>query len=159
MTSSSCHELTLVQYCTNIALATVCQRFCGCSQRQRFRRQGRWTDRRYRGNQSCYPSWSSLQRWLRRLHLARRDHLLPVYPWGLSDCLAHVRRTKLIASAGRYLISEPIRQSYYTIIAGHPIHRPTIIGSPDFQGIALIDTNFYIDNAWGKTKQVCGSWS
>jgi hypothetical protein len=55
---------------------------------------------------------------------------------------------------GKYLISQPIIMSYYTIITGHPVHRPTIIGSANFAGIALIDTNMYIENGWGNTSWI-----
>lgn len=50
---------------------------------------------------------------------------------------------------GEYLISKPIMQYYYTIFTGDPVRRPTIVGSSDFQGIALIDTDYYIPNADG----------
>ncbi|KAH7303156.1 pectate lyase superfamily protein-domain-containing protein, partial [Stachybotrys elegans] len=45
---------------------------------------------------------------------------------------------------GRYLISSPIVQYYFTAFIGDANQRPTIIGSPDFKGIALIDCDPYI---------------
>lgn len=50
---------------------------------------------------------------------------------------------------GKYAISKPIIQYYYTAFIGHPADKPTIKGLSHFEGIALIDTNFYIDNANG----------
>jgi hypothetical protein len=46
--------------------------------------------------------------------------------------------------SGNYLISSPIVQYYYTSFIGDANDRPTIIGSEDFTGIALIDCDPYI---------------
>jgi glucan 1,3-beta-glucosidase len=45
---------------------------------------------------------------------------------------------------GNYLISSPIIQYYYTQFIGDANDRPTIIGSREFSGIALIDCDPYI---------------
>jgi len=37
---------------------------------------------------------------------------------------------------------------YYTHFIGHPIHRPTLIGSKDFKGIGIIDTDPYIPDGY-----------
>jgi Pectate lyase superfamily protein len=50
---------------------------------------------------------------------------------------------------GKYLISKPIIQYYYTQFVGDPNSRATIIGSPTFDGIALIDSDVYIDGGNG----------
>jgi glucan 1,3-beta-glucosidase len=52
---------------------------------------------------------------------------------------------------GKYLISRPIMMFYFTFLVGDatPNKRPTIIGSNNFEGIALIDTNQYIDGGNG----------
>jgi Pectate lyase superfamily protein len=47
---------------------------------------------------------------------------------------------------GRYAISEPLVQYYYTAFIGDPVSRPIIKALPHFNGIALIDTNFYYPN-------------
>jgi hypothetical protein len=47
---------------------------------------------------------------------------------------------------GDYLISKPIMQYYFTVMVGHPTSRPRIIGSENFRGIALIDTNRYFED-------------
>lgn len=46
--------------------------------------------------------------------------------------------------SGNYLVSSPIIQYYYTQFIGDANERPTIIGSEDFTGIALIDCDPYI---------------
>ncbi|KAK6336839.1 hypothetical protein TWF718_009627 [Orbilia javanica] len=51
--------------------------------------------------------------------------------------------------SGTYLISKPIIQLYYTQFIGNYNNRPTIKGSKDFVGIALIDTNVYIPGGDG----------
>jgi hypothetical protein len=69
------------------------------------------------------------------------------------DCKGSTWQGSLIYfPEGKYLVSKPIIMSYYTVIAGHPVHRPTIVGSANFQGIALIDTNLYIEGAYGNTR-------
>jgi hypothetical protein len=50
---------------------------------------------------------------------------------------------------GTYAISQPIVQYYYTVFVGDPTSRPKIKPLPNFQGIALIDTDFYIDGGNG----------
>lgn len=50
---------------------------------------------------------------------------------------------------GTYLISTPIVQYYYTQFVGDPNQLPTIKGSSNFSGIALIDTDFYIPGGNG----------
>jgi glucan 1,3-beta-glucosidase len=47
---------------------------------------------------------------------------------------------------GKYLISQPIVQYYFTIFIGHPLKRPTIVGSKTFEGFSLIDTDAYYDD-------------
>jgi glucan 1,3-beta-glucosidase len=51
--------------------------------------------------------------------------------------------------AGRYAISQPIVQYYYTVFIGDPNDLPTIAGLQSFQGIALIDTNVYTKGGGG----------
>ncbi|KAL2203358.1 pectin lyase-like protein [Sarocladium strictum] len=50
---------------------------------------------------------------------------------------------------GEYLISSPIIQYYFTSFVGDANNRPTIIGSEDFKGIALIDCDPYIPEGNG----------
>jgi glucan 1,3-beta-glucosidase len=50
---------------------------------------------------------------------------------------------------GTYLISKPIIQYYFTVFVGHPKKRAVIKGSKKFEGIALIDTDVYIENGNG----------
>lgn len=50
---------------------------------------------------------------------------------------------------GTYLVSSPIIQYYYTTFIGDAISRPTIKGSSDFAGIALVDTDPYIPGGNG----------
>ncbi|OOF92665.1 glycoside hydrolase family 55 protein, partial [Aspergillus carbonarius ITEM 5010] len=50
---------------------------------------------------------------------------------------------------GTYLISTPIIQYYYTQFVGNPTDKPTILGSENFTGIALFDTDFYIPGGDG----------
>ncbi|KAJ5211726.1 uncharacterized protein N7498_003372, partial [Penicillium cinerascens] len=50
---------------------------------------------------------------------------------------------------GTYLISTPIVQYYYTQFVGDATDRPTIKGSANFTGIALIDTDPYIPGGNG----------
>jgi len=38
----------------------------------------------------------------------------------------------------------PCRRLYYTQFIGNPADRPIIVGSSDFVGIGLIDTDVYI---------------
>ena len=51
---------------------------------------------------------------------------------------------------GKYAISRPIVQYYYTSFIGHATSRPIIKALPNFKGIALIDTNFYDDEHGGE---------
>jgi hypothetical protein len=51
---------------------------------------------------------------------------------------------------GKYVISRPLVQYYYTSFVGDPYHRPVIKPSSDFQGIALIDTDFYVKDGGGE---------
>jgi glucan 1,3-beta-glucosidase len=44
---------------------------------------------------------------------------------------------------GKYAISRPIIQYYYTAFIGDPNDKPHIKARSDFDGIALIDTDFY----------------
>ncbi|KAH7309629.1 pectate lyase superfamily protein-domain-containing protein [Stachybotrys elegans] len=50
---------------------------------------------------------------------------------------------------GDYVISSPIIQYYYTQFVGNPEARARIIGSEDFEGIALFDANVYIPDGNG----------
>ncbi|KAF2434278.1 pectin lyase-like protein [Tothia fuscella] len=50
---------------------------------------------------------------------------------------------------GTYSISKPIVQYYFTQFVGDPVRRPTIMGRKGFKGIALIDTDVYIDGGNG----------
>ncbi|KAK1961267.1 pectin lyase-like protein, partial [Colletotrichum sublineola] len=50
---------------------------------------------------------------------------------------------------GKYLVSSPIIQYYYTQFVGNPWDRPTIVGSAYFEGIALFDANVYIPDGNG----------
>jgi hypothetical protein len=51
--------------------------------------------------------------------------------------------------SGTYLISTPIIQYYYTQFVGDANDRPTIKGTQDFIGIALVDTDVYIPGGNG----------
>ncbi|GAB1197984.1 hypothetical protein APSETT444_007290 [Aspergillus pseudonomiae] len=51
--------------------------------------------------------------------------------------------------AGTYVISTPIIQYYYTQFIGNPSQKPTIKGSKNFTGIALVDSDFYIPGGNG----------
>jgi glucan 1,3-beta-glucosidase len=51
---------------------------------------------------------------------------------------------------GKYLISRPIIQYYYTAFVGKPAQRPVIRPRSDFKGIALIDTDFYVPKGHGQ---------
>lgn len=46
---------------------------------------------------------------------------------------------------GTYVVSKPIIAYYYTQIIGDPLDPPVIKGSPDFSGMALIDSDPYTD--------------
>lgn len=46
---------------------------------------------------------------------------------------------------GTYVVSEPIIAYYYTQIVGDPLDPPVIKGSPQFSGMALIDSDPYTD--------------
>jgi hypothetical protein len=45
--------------------------------------------------------------------------------------------------AGKYLVSSPIIQYYFTQLVGDANDLPTIVASPSFSGIAVIDSNPY----------------
>ena len=51
---------------------------------------------------------------------------------------------------GKYRITKPIVQYYFTQFIGDPHNPPTIIGDKSFEGIALIDTNVYTGGNEGK---------
>jgi hypothetical protein len=51
---------------------------------------------------------------------------------------------------GDYIISKPIIQYYYSAFVGHPVRRPRIMPTKSFEGIALIDTDVYIENGNGE---------
>ena len=51
--------------------------------------------------------------------------------------------------AGTYLVSKPIVQYYYTQFIGDPHNLPVIKATPDFQGIAVLDTDPYIPGGNG----------
>jgi hypothetical protein len=40
-------------------------------------------------------------------------------------------------------------QCYFTLLIGDANDRPILIGTEDFEGIALIDTNLYIEDGNG----------
>lgn len=50
---------------------------------------------------------------------------------------------------GNYLISTPLIMYYYTQMVGDPTDKPTIQGSSNFSGIALVDSDFYIPGGGG----------
>jgi hypothetical protein len=50
---------------------------------------------------------------------------------------------------GKYRISRPLIQYYYTSFIGDPHHRPVIKPTLEFKGIALIDTDVYVKNGGG----------
>ncbi|TKY89402.1 hypothetical protein EX895_001933 [Sporisorium graminicola] len=45
--------------------------------------------------------------------------------------------------SGTYLVSSPIVSYYYTQLVGSPIDRPTLLASPTFSGLAVIDEDPY----------------
>jgi hypothetical protein len=51
---------------------------------------------------------------------------------------------------GAYAISKPILQYYFTVFIGASPSRPIIKPLDQFEGIALIDTNFYVENGNGE---------
>ncbi|KAF2398831.1 pectin lyase-like protein, partial [Trichodelitschia bisporula] len=51
---------------------------------------------------------------------------------------------------GKYLITKPIIQYYFTVFAGDPSDRAVILGAKDFKGIALVDTDVYIPESNGQ---------
>ncbi|KAH8821395.1 pectate lyase superfamily protein-domain-containing protein [Xylogone sp. PMI_703] len=51
---------------------------------------------------------------------------------------------------GTYLIPKPLVMYYYTLMIGNPNELPTIKGSSNFQGIALLDSDFYVPLASGE---------
>lgn len=44
---------------------------------------------------------------------------------------------------GTYLVSAPIVAMYYSQLIGDPLNRPVIKASPNFKGIALVDSDPY----------------
>jgi len=46
---------------------------------------------------------------------------------------------------GKYLVRRPLVQHFFTQFVGDPNDRAVIIGSSDFRGIAVIDSNRYMD--------------
>ncbi len=46
---------------------------------------------------------------------------------------------------GTYLVSRPIIQYYYTQLVGDAVNLPTLKASPNFGGMAIIDSNPYIE--------------
>jgi glucan 1,3-beta-glucosidase len=68
-----------------------------------------------------------------------------------ADCSATSTRGAVVYfPPGEYLISKPIMQYYFTVFVGHPTSRPTIKGSKNFKGIALMDTDYYIPDKKGE---------
>ncbi|KAF3910421.1 hypothetical protein ABW20_dc0105272 [Dactylellina cionopaga] len=51
--------------------------------------------------------------------------------------------------SGTYKISKPIFQHYYTQFVGNPNDRPILKATANFQGIALIDSDFYVPGGDG----------
>lgn len=47
--------------------------------------------------------------------------------------------------AGTYLVSKPVVQLYYTQFVGDPLDLPIIKAMPSFEGMAVIDSNPYLD--------------
>jgi hypothetical protein len=63
------------------------------------------------------------------------------------DCTATSTKGAIIYfPPGKYLITQPIVQYYFTVFIGHPGQRPTILGSKNFKGFSLIDTDAYYDD-------------
>jgi len=52
---------------------------------------------------------------------------------------------------GRYVISTPIVLYYYTQLVGDAMDPPTIIGTADFYGIALLDSDVYYPGQSGRS--------
>ncbi|KAH6647435.1 pectate lyase superfamily protein-domain-containing protein [Truncatella angustata] len=66
------------------------------------------------------------------------------------DCGSTTTQGALIYfPSGTYLISTPIIQYYYTQFVGNPNSKPIILGSENFTGIALFDSDFYIPGGNG----------
>ncbi|KAK6527262.1 hypothetical protein TWF281_010450 [Arthrobotrys megalospora] len=51
--------------------------------------------------------------------------------------------------SGKYIISKPIFQHYYTQFVGNPNDRPILEATANFKGIAMIDSDFYIPGGNG----------
>lgn len=51
--------------------------------------------------------------------------------------------------SGKYLISSPIVMYYFTQLVGNALNPPTLIASSGFEGMAMIDSNPYIDGGNG----------
>lgn len=62
--------------------------------------------------------------------------------------------------AGTYLVSSPIVAWYYSQLIGDPFNRPTIKGAAGFSGMALIDSDPYVEGGanW-YTNQVGGKFT
>lgn len=50
---------------------------------------------------------------------------------------------------GKYAVSAPIIQYYYTQFVGDALNAPTLLALPSFEGIAIVDTDPYIPGANG----------
>lgn len=62
------------------------------------------------------------------------------------DCKSTTTKQAIVYfPPGTYRIKKPIQQYYYTTMVGHPKNRATIVGDRNFQGIALVDTDPYIE--------------
>ncbi|ORX52811.1 pectin lyase-like protein [Hesseltinella vesiculosa] len=48
--------------------------------------------------------------------------------------------------SGKYLISKPIIMYYYTQLVGNALNPPTLIAASNFQGMAMIDTDPYLND-------------
>jgi glucan 1,3-beta-glucosidase len=65
-----------------------------------------------------------------------------------SRCGSHCNATSTKGAVvyfppGTYKISRPLLQYYFTSFIGDPVNRPVIQPTDKFEGIALIDTDFY----------------
>lgn len=63
---------------------------------------------------------------------------------GLGCSASSFKGALIYFPAGKYLISKPILQFYYTQFIGDPLNKPTIKGSSNFLGISLIDSNQWV---------------
>ncbi|KAH8646744.1 pectate lyase superfamily protein-domain-containing protein, partial [Xylariales sp. PMI_506] len=51
---------------------------------------------------------------------------------------------------GTYIVTKPLFMYYYTLVIGDPTNRPVIKGTADFNGIAILDSNYYIPDGNGE---------